>query len=80
MITEVVSIDEKHGGHIKTVICHVERAEIVKLEAVMEREERWHGGNWLQRRKWEMRERKKHYYKKSTVIPDFNFDDIKKNI
>lgn len=25
-----------------------------------------------------MRERKKHYYKKSTVIPDFNFDDIKK--
>lgn len=40
MITEVVSIDEKHGGHIKTVICRVERAEIVKLEAVMERGER----------------------------------------
>jgi len=39
MITEVVSIDEKHGGH-KPVICHVVRAEIVKLEAVMERGER----------------------------------------
>ncbi len=76
MITELVSTDEKHRGHNKPAICHVGSAEIVKLEAVMERGEWWNG--WIGRTGG--REKKNITIKtliKPPVISDFNFEDTK---